>query len=226
YLAGTFFGVDVSAQMIYAICGMVAVASPVIGAPLTIVVLVFEMTSSYELTIAALASVALANLVASRFFARSLFDQELAKRGHDLSGGRSQAILQVHGIRELLSEQYVSLRPDTNVGQARNAILEAARARAYLTDDKGHYIGTIHLHEIFPADASESIEDWCDRSALTMREDETIWGAMNAMRRFVGESVAVVDAEGRLVGAIYESDLIGAYLELLAQIRKEEHAAA
>src|SRR5699024_7146112 len=34
YLAGTFFGVDVSAQMIYAICGMVAVASPVIGAPL------------------------------------------------------------------------------------------------------------------------------------------------------------------------------------------------
>jgi cytidine deaminase len=40
--------------MDYAICGMVAIMSPVIGAPMTALLLVFEMTRNYEVTIAAM----------------------------------------------------------------------------------------------------------------------------------------------------------------------------
>ena len=65
----------------YAICGMVAVMSPVIGAPMTALLLVFEMTRNYEVTIAAMVAVVFANLVASIWFGRSLYDQQLAQRG-------------------------------------------------------------------------------------------------------------------------------------------------
>ncbi len=34
----------------YAVCGMVAVTAPVIGAPLTSLLIVFELTGSYVLT--------------------------------------------------------------------------------------------------------------------------------------------------------------------------------
>lgn len=225
-VAGSLLGLDLSALVVYAVCGMVAVTAPVIGAPLTTIIIVFELTASYPLTIAALASVALANLVASRYFGRSLFDQQLTERGRDLSGGRSRAILRTHVIGKLLSDQYVSVPSDASAGEARKKIVEAGYAGAYLVDVRGHYAGTIHLHELLSADDSEPIQRWRDDNALRMHADETVWEAMNAMRHFVGEGVAVLDADGRLLGTVHESDLIDAYLELLEQMRKEEYATA
>ncbi len=225
-VVSSLFGLDLSALVVYAVCGMVAVTAPVIGAPLTTVIIVFEMTASYPLTIAALASVALANLVASRYFGRSLFDRQLTERGQDLSGGRSRAILRTHTLDELLSGDYVAVSPDTRVDTARDAIVEAGSAEAYLVDERGYYVGTVHLHELIGADDSDRVQRWCDAGALSMRQDETVWEAMHAMRHFVGEGVAVLDADGRLVGTVYESDLINAYLELLEKMRKEEHATA
>ncbi|WP_376692999.1 chloride channel protein [Wenzhouxiangella sp. EGI_FJ10409] len=225
-VVATVFGLDLSALVVYAVCGMVAVTAPVIGAPLTTVIIVFEMTASYPLTIAALASVALANLVASRYFGRSLFDRQLTERGHDLSGGRSRAILRTHTLAELISDDYVTVRPNARAGEARDAIVEAGSAEAYLVDARGYYVGTVHLHELVAADDDEPAQRWCDSNALSMRDDETVWDAMNAMRHFVGEGVAVLDKDGRLVGTVFESELINAYLELLERMRREEHATA
>jgi CIC family chloride channel protein len=225
-IVGTLSGLDLSPLVVYAVCGMVAVTAPVIGAPLTTVIIVFELTASYPLTIAALASVALANLVASRYFGRSLFDRQLTERGHDLSGGRSRAILRTHAIDELLSGDFVAVEPEASVRQAREAIVEGGSAEAYLVDARGRYGGTVHLHELLSAPDSDPVQRWCDADALSMRQDATVWEAMNAMRHFVGEGVAVLDEDGVLVGTVYESDLINAYLELLEQMRREEHATA
>lgn len=225
-VVATVFGLDLSALVVYAVCGMVAVTAPVIGAPLTTVIIVFEMTASYPLTIAALASVALANLVASRYFGRSLFDRQLTERGHDLSGGRSRAILRTHTLAELISDDYVTVRPNARAGEAREAIVKAGSAEAYLVDARGYYVGTVHLHELVAADDDEPAQRWCDSNALSMRDDETVWDAMNAMRHFVGEGVAVLDRDGHLTGTVFESDLINAYLELLERMRREEHATA
>ncbi|MFW5926957.1 MAG: chloride channel protein, partial [Wenzhouxiangella sp.] len=223
-ILGSLLGADLSALVVYAVCGMVAVTAPVIGAPLTAVIIVFELTSSYELTIAALASVALANLLASRYFGRSLFDRQLAERGQDLSGGRSRAILEARTIAGLVSERYVALDPDASVGEAMRAMGEAGSADGYLIDDQGFYRGTVRLQNLLSSEADERVAERRDRDAITMTIDTSIWAAMHALRDFVGEGVAITDAGGRVVGTVFESDLIEAYLELLEKMRSEEYA--
>ena len=47
---------------------------------------------------------------------------------------------------------------------------------------------------------------------------------MNAMQGFVGESIPVVD-NGLLVGVVSESAIVSAYLEIVQDLRREEHAA-
>ena len=47
---------------------------------------------------------------------------------------------------------------------------------------------------------------------------------MSRMEDFVGESIPVLD-DGRLVGILFESTIVSAYLEILENIRREEHAA-
>ncbi|GIS90143.1 MAG: hypothetical protein CM1200mP20_01840 [Pseudomonadota bacterium] len=76
----------------FAICGAVAVASPVIGAPLSAILIVFELTRNYELTTAAMLSVVFANMVSYRLFGRSWFDHQLNERALGFSQGRDRRV--------------------------------------------------------------------------------------------------------------------------------------
>ena len=213
-----------SAVVVYAVCGMVAVTAPVIGAPMTTVVIVFEMTGHYPLTIAALSSVALASLTTSRIFGRSLFDRQLHERGIDLSGGRSKALLCAHTIKPLVTQDCLQLHEDTQVSEAITAISQAQAADAYLVDQERRYIGTVHLHTLVNSPPDHRASRYCSTDDLTMYEDMPLWESMNALREFVGESVPVLDRQQRLVGAVVESDVIRAYLDILKDMRREEYA--
>ena len=49
---------------------------------------------------------------------------------------------------------------------------------------------------------------------------------MRDIKGFVGERVPIVDEENRLIGVIYEADLIDAYMDTVAALRNEETANA
>ena len=77
---------DYSGLSVYAVCGMMAVMSPVIGAPMTALLLVFELTRSYEFTIAAMVAIVFSNLIAHRWYGRSLYDHQLNPRDRPFHG--------------------------------------------------------------------------------------------------------------------------------------------
>ncbi|HSH27188.1 MAG TPA: CBS domain-containing protein, partial [Wenzhouxiangella sp.] len=137
---------------------------------------------------------------------------------------RSRAVLRMHSVGELISDRPLMLDPDTRVAQARRAMADANTSQACLVDSQGFYKGTLQLHQLIDAADGEPARRWRDKKAMIMRDDETVWDAMHALREFVGEAVAVVNEDGRLVGIVYESDLITAYLDLLEGMRREEHA--
>ena len=123
-LFGSLFGIGVeqlfpySNIAIYAVCGMAAVTSPIIGAPLTTILIIFELTHSYELTTAVMISVVFSNVVAYRLFGRSLFDFQLKSRGYDLSHGRDPLILGTQAIGSIVRKDFTHLRPDTTINNA------------------------------------------------------------------------------------------------------------
>ena len=60
--------------------------------------------------------------------------------------------------------------------------------------------------------------------SVAFTPDTSIWTAMSEMKNFVGESIPVLD-DGQLVGALSESTIVSAYMDILEEVRKEEHAA-
>ena len=215
---------------VYGICGMVAVASPVIGAPLATVLIVFELTHNYTVTLAALASVAVSNLIAYRFFGRSLFDVQLAGRGLDLSVGRGKAMLANSQLRELVSQDYLSIPARTTVSQALGLMAQKRHSEAYVVDREGHYVGALtlaQLHHAEPDAGARVVDelvrtDWPVLSAAT-----SVWEAMDYLKTFVGQAVPVLESgdSRRMLGVVSESALVTAYLETLEQVRREEHGA-
>ena len=210
----------------YAICGMMAVASPVIGAPLTTILIVFELTRNYDLTIAAMVAVVFSNLVAYRLIGRSLFDAQLAGRGFDLSLGRDGAILRHRPVAAHLSRDYIALAPDDVVGTLIARLEAEGRAEALLTDGDGRFRGRVHLQDALARPAETPLTELARTGGVVFDERTTLWDAMIAMRDFIGEAVPVVDSGGRLIGVVPESAVIAGYVEAVQDLRREENAAA
>ena len=213
---------------IYAVCGMVAVTSPVIGAPLTAVLIVFELTQNFDLATAAMVSVAFANLVAFRVYGRSFFDVQLQARGFDLSLGRDKVTVQQHTIRNLLNQEFTSGNADDSLAEIRTALIKDKRSEAYILDASGSYIGTLTLHRLMELITSGDALDrpvgpYAELESLVLHPDTSIWAAMSEMEGFVGESIPVLE-DDRLAGVLFESTIVAAYLAILDDIRREEHA--
>ena len=64
YLSGIFFEINHS---LFAVAGLAAVASAVIGGPIATLLIVFELTSDYNVALGAGISICFANLISSKF---------------------------------------------------------------------------------------------------------------------------------------------------------------
>ncbi|MFT6705006.1 MAG: CIC family chloride channel protein, partial [Gammaproteobacteria bacterium] len=219
-----------SAIGIYAICGMAAISSPIIGAPLTSILIVFELTRSYELTTAVMASVVFSNVVAYRLFGRSLFDYQLKARGYDLSDGHDQLMLSLKSVGELTQRATSVISPTTTLFEARQLLTQNNNTIAYVVDQDEQYLGAVDINRILKLEALIDIRVAQARhqlleNVLTLDSELSLWEAMNTIGNFVGESLPVINSSsGTLQGVIVETDLINAYMSYMKAERAEEHA--
>jgi CIC family chloride channel protein len=233
-LFGAFYGlvlpyllpVPHSGLVVYAICGMMALASSVIGAPLTTILIVFELTRSYDLTIAAMVSVVFANLISYRVIGRSLFDLQLRSWGFDLSLGRDKAILQTHPIRDFLSTEYTAASDRDTVGEVRQRLVDDHRSEAMVLDHNGRLLGVIRLQCIVNSEAPLPVMEAIIPSFTIFDEQTSVWQSMESLRGFLGEAVPLVNEYGQLLGVVAEEAVIRAYLEIVHDLREEENEAA
>ncbi len=221
-----------SAIGIYAICGLAAVTSPIIGAPLTSILIVFELTRSYELTTAVMASAVFSNVVAYRLFGRSLFDYQLKARGYDLSEGHDQLMLSLTTLAQLSHPPKSLISSESSLYQARQLLIQNQNTIAYVVDQDSTYVGSIDINQILSLEESpdlnvESVEHHLAEDTLILHSTMSVWEAMDEIGSFIGESLPIVDKETqRLQGVIHETDLIHAYLNYMQAERSEEHASA
>ncbi|MDX1756121.1 MAG: chloride channel protein [Marinobacter sp.] len=218
--------VPLSGQVVYAVCGMMAMASAVIGAPLTTILIVFELTRSYDLTIAAMVAVVFSNLVSYRVMGRSIFDIQLRERGFDLSLGRDKAILGTHPVRDFISERFTTATEGEEVAAVRDRLVKDRRSEAMLLDARGLYLGTLHLQDLDSVPVDQAIRTLASSPEVLFHEDTTVWQSMELLQGFLGEAVPMVATDGRLLGVVPEEAVIRAYLEIIHDLRQEENEAA
>ena len=218
-LLATYSGLPV-----YAICGMVALMSPVIGAPMTALLMVFEFTRSYEITIAAMVAIVFANLVAQQWYGRSLYDLQLRQRGIDLSLGRERAYLMHRRVADHAGDALPVVQHDVSLSELRQRLAERSAATAVVVDQERRYLGQVSQHQLHDYDGSLSIFSLEYQRGEVFDQDTSLWEAMQTMRNFIGEAIPVVDSgDGRYLGALPEAVVINAYLDAAQELRREEH---
>ena len=199
------------------IAAIAAVGGAVIGAPLTAIIIVIELTGSYAYGLSAMLCAILCSLLTLRFFGLSYFDRQLLDRGVDLRLGQEHIELSLTPVSEIESGEFVRIGADTPLQLARQALVSAQVTEAYVCDTDGQLIGKVDIHSLAQA---SSLDSALDRSPVILEADSKLTDAMTTASTFVGESIPVV-REGRLVGALSEGDIFNKVLQIQASLRQQ-----
>jgi CIC family chloride channel protein len=199
------------------VAAIAAVGGAVIGAPLTAIMIVIELTGSYAYGLSAMLCAILCSLLTLRFFGLSYFDRQLLDRGVDLRLGQEHVELSLTPISEIESGEFVRLEADTPLQSARQALVSAQVTEAYVCAADDQLIGKVDIHSLAQA---SSLASALDRSPVTLEADGKLTDAMTTASTFVGESIPVVQ-QGRLVGALSEGDIFNKVLQIQASLRQQ-----
>jgi CIC family chloride channel protein len=101
-LAQTLFPNVVAHPGAYAIVGMAAVFAGAARAPITAILIVFEMSNDYKLILPLMMATVLSTLVAEHLFQESIYTLKLRLRGISLQHGRDQDVMQNLSVQDAM----------------------------------------------------------------------------------------------------------------------------
>jgi CIC family chloride channel protein len=201
---------------------MAAVSSAVIGAPLSAVLIVLELTQSYQYAVAAMMAVMVCSLITARVFGQSYFDRQLLDRGIDLAKGREAIALSHQVIGPFASDDYIRVDTGASGEILTLEMKNRGHTEAYVVDSEGVLKGKVSIFLAISA-GSDAVGPSMDTKPLTLFSDEPLDASMVKVSQFVGESLPVVDrASGKLQGSIAEGALFQAVIDVQAQARNLE----
>ena len=197
------------------VSGMAAVTGAVIGAPLCMVVIVMELTSSYIYALASLVGLTLSVSLSHILFGASYFDRQLGARGIDISTGRSGMFLMEKRASDYASLEYIQLRCEDLVKDASRLMSEQNKNEVIVLDANGEFYGKIELHSLIGKPANNKIEKFADTNCVTLKHDASLQQAMEAAANFVGEAIPIINREtNQVISVITEGAIFDAYLKV------------
>ena len=207
---------------VLAVSGMAAVSSSVIGAPLTAIILVLELTGSYEYAIAATFPIVVCSFITSRIFANSVFDKQLISRGVEITKGREQILLNEAIIKNYVDSQYTKLKLTTSTENAINLLTKSKTTEGYLVSEDNTYIGKVSLLNLINKKGS-NLADLIEKRPLIIDPNSNLIFVIKKLSKFVGESIPIVNKKNNeMVGIISENNVLQAYLDISDEINQIE----
>ena len=214
----------IDAGSVLPFCGMAAVGGAIIGAPVTAVIIILEITGSYALGVSTMASVAGCCLITHLFFGHSFFDRQLIDRGINVNLGRGHLKLMEEPVLAYATNDFCAISQSDNVRDSISKMIEKKCTESYLVGDRGQFSGKLIINDLIDADSTANVTEFIVKEPLTLNPDLSVLQSIEACRTFVGESIPIVDPEiNKLCGVISEADLFSAYLDLDKQIKDLEN---
>ena len=231
-VAGAFFPDLFSGVPAYALIGAAAMAGAVVGAPLTAIFIIFELTGSSSLTVAVMVSTAVASVATHQLYARSYFHRLLANWGINLTGGHDQAVLRNLRVGKIMRWRYTTIDPAGDIDLVHARLHESPDGEVYVIGGNGAVGAVINYADVDDAlinreegallDAASICQPLVD-FLLPTDSLETAQGKIAATGRTTLPVVRDRVSLG-LCGVISELDIARAYNRALLQLRAEEHA--
>lgn len=205
----------------YAVMGMAATFAASAHAPVTAILLLYELMRHHALIPGIMVATVVATLIAYRLSPDSIYTVKFKRRGWRIGDMQARDPLQQIQVRDAMVTEFFRLQPDMTVQQAL-LYAETVGQRAYpvVEENGNNLLGLITVHDLNLAIASRRpettpIAELMDPSPPVVTPEDHLDRAVALLDNTDAPMLPVVAARGdrRLVGALTHATLIRAYGE-------------
>jgi len=215
----------------YALIGMAATFTAAAHAPITAVIILFELTGDYRIILPLMLTVVITTIVSQQLLkGESIYTLKLSRRGVHLSRGRDVDILEGVLVKEVMSHDYIVISMNDTLSNLSILLNQTSSHGVVVLDEKGKLFGVVTVSDLrnvissnFDLDETK-VKDVATKRAdlLITYPDETIGQALYRMgSRGLGR-LPVISREdpGNVLGLVRRQNIIRAYH--LALTRRSE----
>ena len=205
----------------YSLVGMGAVFAGAAHAPITAILILFEMTGDYRIILPLMTAVVTSSLVAQRLSRDNIYTLKIRRRGIDLAEQPATDLLDSVTVGEVMTTDFETVQANMPVVQLLDRLLQSRRRGLPVVDAEDKLIGIVTLSDVqrsaVSGDADRTVADIATLSPVTCFPDQTVREALQQLGgREIGR-LPVVDRldSTRILGVLRRENVVTAYARLL-----------
>ncbi len=226
-MIGTVFGTGVhwlapgitATPETYAVVAMGAVAGAVMQAPLTNILMLFELTNDYTLILPIMVCCIVATYSFRAFTPHSIYVQKLLDHGINIQHGREVSILNSILVKDVMNTNVTSIPERMPFRKILETISYSKNFYFPIVDEQGDMTGILSFSDIREVFFEKGLEDLVVASELATHKVVTLTPENNlneAMKKFAKldvEQLPVVRGDDplKVIGMVTRGDVIASY---------------
>jgi len=214
----------------YGLVGMGAVFAAAARAPITAVIIVFELTGEYRIILPLMFAIVLAVGVAHQISRDSIYTLKLRRRGIDVMRGRGANLMGLLTVRDAMQPVPLSVRQETPLNEVIERLMQGPADGLPVVDETGAYRGTVTSQQVEQAmrdNALDSEAGGLAQETTALRPSQSLEQALSALMRERSGLPVLEPETRRVVGWLTNMDVLRAYNQRLeAGIRDAERRQA
>ncbi len=211
----------------FAVVGMAAAFAAIARAPLTSILIVFEITGDYGLVLPLMLATSLATFVADRWHPTSVYTMALRRMGIQPLRPAEVDLLDTINVGQVMTRTAPCIEPEATTAEAQG-LLDRSRHHGLAVTDDDRLVGLLAVSDIVraggPSDQT-SVGEVMTPSPVTVTEETQVSAALERMAALGVGRLPVVEADdpARLVGMFRREDAVRAYHLALEARTDQEH---
>ncbi len=216
-VANYFYPGMIAESGAYALVGMGAVFAGTARAPLTAILILFEITRDYNMILPLMFACVLSNVMSNALYPESIFTESLRRKGFKIRKGREVDIMSSMYVRDAMITHVQTVSEEKSI-ETLTVLMQASRHMGFpVLDPRGKLSGIVTLSDlrskVKSGETDKKIGDIATRNLEVAYPDETLDAVL---KRFASKQIGrlpVVDREDKtkLLGLITRSDIVNSY---------------
>lgn len=223
YVIHEFFPTITASSGAYALVGMGAVFAGAARAPITSIIILFEMTRDYMLILPLMTAVVISTLLARRLSRETIYTAKVRRLGIELRPMRERNVMRTIRVEEAMTRNFPTVPSTMSVQDLSHELKKSGHHGFPVVDNEGRLVGSVTLTDIENAmgkgGTELTVNDICTKNIIVIYPDQSIYDALARLRGQDIGRIPVVDRNDRtkLLGILTRHDITKAYISKMAK---------
>ncbi len=209
----------------YALVGMAAFFAGATHAPMTAILILFEMTNDYRIILPLMLATVISTLLSSIVSHNSIYTLKLTRKGIRLQEGQDIDVMQAVLVQEVMSTEIETVSPDMSLNVLSELMNRTHHHSFPVTNPARELIGMVSMQDLERAMMEgpilgKVVKDIATTTGIvSVFPDDPMWKALKKLgaRNVARLPVVEKDNEKVLIGVIGENDIVRAYNHAIAR---------